>query len=389
MKKRNLITVAGLVLMSLVSAKAHADARDQAKRLHDRLTGVPPSEAILDQMEQLVLQGNAKGAAQLATDVTRNPAGGKAFYNLSLVRWSSVMTNTGLSPRVPLDDFQATVVGLVRDNRSFKDALFADVVYTGANPTVAATGVRAYARGDNNHFLDLDGKDLHALLTPQVQSTLSGLTDTAGLLTTRSFGAAFLSAGTNRRSTRFALKDFLCMDFENVADATRPDDRVRRDVSRAPGGSRDTYITTCKGCHAGMDGLSGAWAYVDFTNNQVSAQATPVGKMNQNNSVYSNGATVRDNSWVNYWTVGNNATLIRWRGNGYQNGIGIRSFGQALSETGAFSDCMAKRAFEYVCARNSVDADKATLGALSQGFEAKNYNLRELFEDASIRCMGN
>jgi hypothetical protein len=389
MKKRNLI-IAGLAF-AFAGTNAFADARDQAKRLHDRLTGVPPSEAILDQMEQLILQNNAKAAAALATNVVANPIGGKNFYNLSLIRWSAAMTNRDESPRVRFDDFQATIVGLVRDNRNFKEALTANVVYTGPTPTVITNGVAAYARNSNTHYENLEGRDYHALLVPNQQTALNGnaVTDVSGLLTTRSFAAAYMSAGTNRRTTRFAFKNFLCKDMENVSDATRPDDKVRRDVDRAPGGNRDDYLTTCKGCHAGMDALSNAWAFVNFNNNQLEQSATVQPKMNVNATVYPNGAVVNSAGWVNYWTVGNNATALKWRGNDFMNGVGINSLGRALADTGAFSDCMAKRAFEYVCARNAVAGDNNTLAALASSFEAKDYNLRELFEDAAVRCMGN
>jgi hypothetical protein len=390
MKKRNLLISAFAIVF--VGTNAFGDARDQAKRLHDRLTGIPPTEAILDQMEQLILQNNAKGAAALATNVTANPVGGKAFYNLSLVRWSAPMTNKDETPRVRFDDFQATIVGLVRDGRSFKEALTANVVYAGPTPTVVTNGVAAYAANNNTHYENLEGRDYHALLQSTPQTTLvPTVTDTAGLLTTRSWAASYYSGGTNRRSTRFAFKNFLCKDMENVTDASRPDDKVRRDVDRAPGGNRDDYLTTCKGCHAGMDGLSNAWAFVDFpaATNQLTQSATVVGKMNINNTVYPNGAVVNSAGWVNYWTVGNNATQLKWRGNTFMNGVGIRSLGQALADTGAFSDCMAKRTFEYVCARPAVSSDNTTLAQLAQSFEAKNYNLKELFEDSAVRCLGN
>ena len=50
-------------VLASVAIAASANDRDQAKRIHDRIAGVPPSEATLDTMEALVTSGNALGAA--------------------------------------------------------------------------------------------------------------------------------------------------------------------------------------------------------------------------------------------------------------------------------------------------------------------------------------
>jgi hypothetical protein len=41
-------------LLAGVAIAASANDRDKAKRIHDRIAGVPPTEAVLDQMEWLV-----------------------------------------------------------------------------------------------------------------------------------------------------------------------------------------------------------------------------------------------------------------------------------------------------------------------------------------------
>src|SRR5215510_4210030 len=61
-------------LLACVAGAAFADNRDRAKRIHDRIAGVPPSEATLDQMEALVAGGNPLAAAVIAT---QSPS----FYN--------------------------------------------------------------------------------------------------------------------------------------------------------------------------------------------------------------------------------------------------------------------------------------------------------------------
>lgn len=44
-----------LALLGAASALAGPVERAQAKRMHDRLAGVPASEAVLDQMESLIV----------------------------------------------------------------------------------------------------------------------------------------------------------------------------------------------------------------------------------------------------------------------------------------------------------------------------------------------
>jgi hypothetical protein len=59
------------------ATSAQAGPRDQAFRMHSRLAGIPPSAAVLDQMEALIKDGKTEDAAKLAM---QNPY----FYNLTL-----------------------------------------------------------------------------------------------------------------------------------------------------------------------------------------------------------------------------------------------------------------------------------------------------------------
>ena len=62
--------------------------RRQAKRLHDRLAGVPPAAAVLDSMEADIVAGNALAAARTAMD-------NSAFYNVTLKNFASPWSNRG------------------------------------------------------------------------------------------------------------------------------------------------------------------------------------------------------------------------------------------------------------------------------------------------------
>ena len=68
-------SILGLACLVVTHALAGDLERRQAKRIHDRLAGIPPSESVLDAMETAIVSGNAIGAAIMAMD-------NGAFYNV-------------------------------------------------------------------------------------------------------------------------------------------------------------------------------------------------------------------------------------------------------------------------------------------------------------------
>src|SRR5262245_53826345 len=93
----------GVALSMCAAIAAHAGPvqRAQAKRIHDRIAGVPPSAAVLDQMEQLIIAGNAAGAARLAMQTP-------TFYTTTIKNWVTPWTNRDQSVFAPLNDYTAT-----------------------------------------------------------------------------------------------------------------------------------------------------------------------------------------------------------------------------------------------------------------------------------------
>ncbi|MGZ3694537.1 MAG: hypothetical protein ACXWQO_10180, partial [Bdellovibrionota bacterium] len=384
-------------LLIWVTPTAEAGTTEQAKRLHDRLTGVPPSEAVLQQMVADLKNGSAKNAALLAMD-------NDYFYDVMLPNWFSTWTNVALDPHVDLNDYSATAIGLIRDGTPFDQVLYGDILYTG-NDTLASTLntdgtvatkrlIMPYQNASNQHYIDLqnvlmnpaDPTDLTSnlrtsrihlkqYLVKKVQSAVTGITDTAGVLTTRAAGLAYFSAGTNRREARFAFKNFLCMDMPQLQDTTRPDFRIRRDVDRAPGGDSRTFKQTCVGCHAGMDALAGAFARFDFKNNAVTYTPAAIApKYNQNNTIFPGGYVTTDDSWVNLWIAGVNMNL-GWKGN--TSGNGARQFGQMISQTDQFSHCMVQRVFNRVCLRDPAASEMDQIKRLADDFAASGlYNMK-------------
>jgi len=153
-----------LAMVAHGTASAADLERRQAKRIHDRLAGVPPSSTVLNDMEAAIMSGDAAGAAQMAMD-------NSAFYNVTLKNFAAPWTNEEQTLFVPLNDYTATVIGMVRDNVPFNELLSADLVYTG-DP---ALGLPAYSMTNNNHYdqLEQQGVDLQASLVAVQQSAIA------------------------------------------------------------------------------------------------------------------------------------------------------------------------------------------------------------------------
>ncbi len=287
--------------------------------------------------------------------------------------------------RVSLNDYVATVIGVIRDDVPFDRVLYADILYTSN-----AANLTAYSPANNDHYREIEEKRISLLdtLVLRGQSALNGLTQTAGVLTSRAAGREFFSAGTNRRMTRFTFINFLCRDFENLHDITVPDYRVRRDVERNPGGDSRVYKNKCVGCHAGQDGLGGAWAYFDWDGEKVIHTPGQVqDKMNINGRNYPDGHITVDDSWVNLWATGQNEVL------GFRtatSGNGARSLGMMIAKSEAFSTCMAERAYKLVCLNTpKSDEQRAIIDELATEFEANDrYSMKDLIAAAAASCTG-
>ena len=369
-----------------IAGPASAGPREQARRLHDRLAGVPPSAAVLDQMAALIAGGNTLAAADLAM---QNPQ----FLMTSLKNFVTPWTNVERTLHADLNDYSATVIGMIRDDVPFTQVLTADVVYVGANVQPG------YSQTDNDHYRALESQrvDLSnpALFVPMPQSTLPGSQlmagDAAGVLTTRAAGEAFFSAGTNRRMWRFTTLNYLCRDMELLHDITRPVDRIRQDVSRSPGGDSRLFHNACSGCHSGMDAVAGAFAYFEWDAAQMRVLHTPGSvqpKYGINASTFPFGFVTVDNRWDNYWREGSHANLD-WRGPN-AGGYGPKTLGEEVAASRAFSVCQVEKVFQHVCFRPpNSDPDAAKIDDIATTFETNAYSMKRVFAEVGAYCMGN
>ena len=270
--KRALLLVLSLVTV-FGSLAVSADAYDQAKRINDRIAGVPADFATLQAMRNLIAPPNNDPltAALMATD---NPS----FYNVTLKNFVAPWTNRDHNVFVPLNDYTATVIGMIREDVDFRSVLFGDILYVGVG-----SGIPNYSPSDNANYDALEAKAVNladsSKLVRVTQSSVTGVPSaaTAGVLTTRAASKAFFIAGTNRAMFRFTLVNHLCRDMEQVHDTSRAPDRIRQDVSRSPGGDARVFLNGCIGCHTGMDPMTQFDAaalplYDSFT---IAADTTP------------------------------------------------------------------------------------------------------------------
>lgn len=375
-----------LLCLLYASATAAGDLeRRQAKRLHDRLAGIPPAESVLDDMEADIVAGNALAAAQTAMD-------NSAFYNVTLKNFAAPWSNRDQNQFVPLNDYTATVIGMIRDQVPFNEVLSADLLYIG-DPSLP---VPAYSMTNNNHYeaLESQGVDLQAELVPVAQSAVTDLPSmaTAGIMTTRAAAEAFFIAGTNRAMFRFTLLNHLCNDLEQVKDVTRSPDRIRQDISRSPGGDSRIFLNSCVGCHAGMDPMAQAFAYYNYdeTAGRIRYTADIVQpKYFINADTFKYGYVTPDDRWDNYWRQGQNA-LLGWDRGLAGTGNGAKSLGLELANSDAFARCQAKKVFRTVCLRDPGNSsDRSQVDAITAAFTADNYNMKTAFAEAAVYCMGN
>jgi hypothetical protein len=383
-----------LAIVTFASVQQDAEANDQtrrqAKRMYDRLVGTPPSPQVLDQLDQMVENQGLVAAALFMLD--KNQPHSSHFYTTTLKNFATPWTNRDQTVFAPLNDYTATVIGMVRDDVDFRTALSADLVYIGqgVNP--------AYSTTNNDHYVALESNnaDLRLVLQPTTQSSLNGLPPnaTAGIITSRAAAEAFFIDGTNRAMFRFTLLNHLCHDMEQVHDTSRPPDRIRQDVTRSPGGESSLFLNNCIGCHSGMDPMAQAFAYYDFDETQgrlvfTDGQVQPKYLINSDN--FKPGYVTTDDHWENRWRLPGKNTLLGWSGQDgtIRTGNGAKTLGAELANSDAFAQCQAEKVFRTLCSRSPSDGqDRAQINTSANNFKSGG-NLKRVFAEVAAHCAGN
>jgi len=392
--RRVALAGSALLLLQLAAMTAHAGANEQAKRIYERIAGVPPSATDLTTMAGMISAApGQQGLLNAAAYATQAPT----FYSVTLKNLVMPWTNRDQTVFAPFNDYAATVIGMVRDDVPFNTALSADILYV-----VNAPGLPAPSAGDNNHYAtaEANGVDLMSTLKQTTQSATYGIPSaaTAGLMTTRGAASSFFINGTNRAMFRFTMINHFCNDMQTLMDTTRPTDRIRQDVARSPGGDSRVYLNNCVGCHSGMDPMAQAWAYYDFVGTVVgdgtntgalqytSGQVAAKYLINSNNFTF--GFVTPDDSWSNRWRAGSNSVL-GWDTTLPGSGNGAKSLGQELESADAFAQCQVVKVFTAVCFRAPTSAaDMTTVSTIKASFKAGGYKLKQVFAQSAAACPG-
>lgn len=390
MRARTLASKVGMSSIFLamlgLTTSAFGGAKEQCYRMHNRLTGTPPNATELAACEAKVSSGDAFGAAK---DMTAN----KFFLNDTIRSVFTPWTSETGDPLNPFNDFTATAMGLVKGDVDFRRIMDGDQIYscTGVAPAVAAANNTHYTTCGTN-------ADIQAVLAPVAITTAYPQFAAApadkfpsGMYSTRGFGSTYYEAGTNRAPFAYTLKYALCEEIDAFHDTSIADFKVRQDVDRNPGGAAKTYLNECKGCHAGMDPMASAFAFVDFnatTNTVVYTEGTIASKFHNNQGVFPEGFHYLDDNWENFWNRGQNARVGWGAAEGtIMKGAGLKSWATMVSNTDQFARCMAKQAVRKLCVKEA-DLKGELIRDLADEFKANGYKMKDLYAKAATSCMG-
>jgi len=408
MLSRTFVTFITLPFL-LFSLCAHSEQSltpsEIVNRIFARLAAVrlPLDSPLRTTAEGLATEGKLLEIAELATEQD-------GFYNVTLRHWAAPFGNRDETYLLEFNDLIAMIIGTVRDDRDFREILYENFNYVGPTETESGTALGQASAVNNNHYINLERNGVNYAQTltrrevqhtdPKILFNLAGAEftevpdiDIAGVLTSQTFIGSHADAGTNRRLVEYSFGVFLCKPISELADPLVSDHLIRRDVERLPGGDVSTYQTSCRGCHGGMDALANAFFYYGHSGARSvayyhsSVAASRIYKYVLNRNVYPQGNVTTSNEFVNLWTERHNASL-GWRGP--TEGEGVKAFGKMLANSRAFSDCMARRIFTYVCSRGPTAEEEATLSDLADAFEASDYDLKVVFQQATIlpACFG-
>jgi hypothetical protein len=388
-----------------------AAAKRIAERMWNRIVGTPvdlgsPTQvAAADNMTNMLMQGRALEAANIATQQ-------KNFLDITVRGLATTLSNRIKDPAFGLTDFVTTWIGIIRDNESAQQLLLSDYVYVPESVKInnnqeQCAQSAAYTNNAAFNAIVDQGLSISDNIRKKRQcifnsprnfgSTPQPLNDAAGLLTTRGWAAAHFYMGTNRRALEFTFDVFMCKSLDDIRDTYAPDYRVRRDVSRAPGGDPKVYNTDCMSCHGTMDAASGAFAFFDYYPNPSNDDPNPVTsadarlfyartgyadgdwKYNINPNTFPAGWITGDDSWLNFYTNERNADQLGWSENVPSSGFGAKSLATMFANSRAFAECMSKRVFAQLCKRPADGGDTGILTAIVDDFIGSNYNMKRLY----------
>jgi len=422
-----------LPLFTALPSQSAAPNRSLAKLIYQRIAGRPPTNLMLDSLEKLA---EKRDYAAIADQALLDDE----FYRVTLTSYIKKKVSSINTIDTTLNDSVALGVGLAYNNEAFHQLLFGNILYTANNNVtgltstiVANAAIPAYSMDNNLHFEYLESANeniagvikpleaWHKKLRKSPQVTEGGVTgvyttlgsgialeDAAGIFTTRGLGSFIYNAGTNRKAFNFLVSQFMCSTLAEVHNTSAPDDRIRQDIDRCPGGKCSDFKSSCVGCHSVMDPAIGAFAFFDFDQSanpangqqrlqyKVKAQGAPdalgagsVQGKYLRSLVEANrrtGYVTTDNTWVNNLYLGPNARFFADPSNAIKSGKGAQSFTKMIAESKGFAECLAKEMFEVSCSRVPTNEELIKVNEKALSFQKNNYQLKSLIRDVTQVC---
>ncbi len=378
----------------------------KARAMWLSLTGtvVPLCDDRLKRMEIYIRSGRVDKAADVAIS---DPL----FYNVRVRDMAAKICTRDATLRTDINDCIATIVGATRDGLDIAEMITGNFYYMIDVNKVGVSRRNSINRNNvvndmlrsNRHYEQIKNFQLsmfHVLkrvdgqqiVDLSDQSRARPAVDPAGIITSRAYMMAHAVAGTNRRLVEKTFQNFLCAPITEWADNTVSDRFVGRDVDRAPGADPQKYHITCKGCHAPMDSMRGAFARVNFDNNFYQYSLTSIqGKMNRARDTTPDlFFLVTDDSFDSQAIYGANSARFGFRG--FTRGQGMNQYAQMLAESDAYGKCMVTQAFRTACGREPQrDEEKNLVLAIAQKLDRLDKrNLSYAFKQLAMRkeCVG-
>jgi hypothetical protein len=141
-----------------------------------------------------------------------------------------------------------------------------------------------------------------------------------------------------------------------------------------------------------MDPMAQAFAYYNFDEDAQALEYTAPNvqpKYFNNDLNFPQGFRTPDDQWDNYWRKGQNSYLGFEEGRP-GSGSGAKSLGEELGNSQAFAACQVKKAFRAVCLRDPEnETDRAKVADIVTTFRGTGYQMKQVFADAAVYCMGD
>lgn len=376
---QNLCTYSPQVLKNKIEKEKYPNLKTQnltanqiyTQKLYIRMTGTTPDlkSPKYGRMVKFVQQGKTSDA--LAMMMKED-----GFLHVRIRNFAAPFSSKDYSTLEPLNDLQALIIGITRDDLDARLILTGDIRYSGDEKF----SLPDVSMKNNDHYAYFESAGLSfSSDLKKYDRQWPNFDEAAGAFSTRAWAKINFDMGTNRRNVPNSFHVFLCSHIDSWKTRGVPDIYVRRDVTRNNGGDPAVYQNFCRNCHGLMDGMGGAFAKFDFTDGSI--QFTKDGvmeKMNQHPDVYPEGYVTSDDSWENMLYY--NPTIdFGWRTP--VKGQGLKQFADMLANSKAYSSCLVKKVYQEICGTAINEAAPELLEPLRTKFENNNYKIKSLISN--------